>query len=73
MMTREPVKMAETVRDPGPALEMIRRAPRVFVTFHSSPDGDAIGSALGLAELSEALHDMESRPLSCFAGVSARS
>jgi bifunctional oligoribonuclease and PAP phosphatase NrnA len=47
--------MAETVRDPGPALELIRRAPRVFVTFHSSPDGDAVGSALGFAELVEAI------------------
>jgi len=42
--------MPEATLDPRPAVQLLRRHPRVLVTSHASPDGDAIGSALGLAE-----------------------
>jgi phosphoesterase RecJ-like protein len=47
--------MTETFRDPAPAIAALARVERLFVTFHSSPDGDALGSALGFAELVEAM------------------
>jgi len=43
--------MPEVTRDPAMAVERLRRAKRVLITSHASPDGDAIGSELGLAEL----------------------
>lgn len=43
--------MAELTRDPAVAAALLRQAKRIFVTSHSSPDGDALGSALGFAEL----------------------
>ena len=47
--------MSEVTRDPGAALARLKRAARVLVTSHSAPDGDALGSELGFAELSQAL------------------
>jgi bifunctional oligoribonuclease and PAP phosphatase NrnA len=45
----------ELTGDPGRAVDCLRQARRVLLTFHSSPDGDALGSALGFAELAAAL------------------
>ncbi len=47
--------MREATRDPAVALERVRRAKRVLITSHMAPDGDAIGSELGFAELAGAL------------------
>lgn len=47
--------VGEVTRDCRVALDTLRHASRVFITSHTSPDGDAIGSALGFAELAEAL------------------
>jgi len=47
--------VGEATREPGPALELLRRARRVLLTSHAAPDGDAIGSELALAELAEQL------------------
>ncbi len=41
--------------EPGPAVERLASARRVLLTSHASPDGDAIGSELALAELARAL------------------
>jgi bifunctional oligoribonuclease and PAP phosphatase NrnA len=43
--------MTSAPTDPGPAVARLSRARRVLVTSHASPDGDAIGSELALAEL----------------------
>jgi len=43
--------MSEATRDPKHALARLRRASRLLITSHAAPDGDAIGSELGLAEL----------------------
>ena len=48
-------KMGELTRDAGAAVAFLRRAKRVLITSHSAPDGDAIGSELGLLELAERL------------------
>ncbi|HVN75717.1 MAG TPA: bifunctional oligoribonuclease/PAP phosphatase NrnA [Thermoanaerobaculaceae bacterium] len=47
--------MSEATRDVGAALARLKRATRVLVTSHSAPDGDALGSELGFAELAHAL------------------
>jgi phosphoesterase RecJ-like protein len=47
--------MAEATLDPNVALSRVRQAKRVLITSHSAPDGDAIGSELGFAELSRQL------------------
>ncbi|MDD5563603.1 MAG: bifunctional oligoribonuclease/PAP phosphatase NrnA [Thermoanaerobaculaceae bacterium] len=47
--------MREATRDVGAALARLRRASRVLVTSHAAPDGDALGSELGFAELARAL------------------
>jgi phosphoesterase RecJ-like protein len=47
--------MTDTVIDPGPAVERLRRSTRALVTCHRSPDGDALGSELALAELAAGL------------------
>ncbi len=47
--------MSEATRDLGAALSRLKRAKRVLVTSHSAPDGDALGSELGFAELARAL------------------
>ena len=47
--------MPDATLDPRAAVARLRRATRVLVTSHSAPDGDAIGSELGLAELAHAL------------------
>ena len=47
--------MVEITRDPAVAVACVRQATRILVASHSSPDGDALGSALGFAELAEAL------------------
>ncbi|MGE5235120.1 MAG: DHH family phosphoesterase [Acidobacteriota bacterium] len=47
--------MSEATRDPRVALGRLKRAHRVLITSHSAPDGDALGSELGLAELARAL------------------
>jgi len=41
--------------DVGAAVHRLKAAKRVLVTYHSSPDGDAIGSALVLGELARGL------------------
>jgi phosphoesterase RecJ-like protein len=47
--------MSEATRDPRQALARLRGASRLLITSHAAPDGDAIGSELGLAELAGAL------------------
>ncbi len=47
--------MSEVTRDPRAALARLSAAQRVLITSHAAPDGDAIGSELGLAELAAAL------------------
>lgn len=47
--------MPEATRDPRVALDRLARARRLLITSHASPDGDALGSELGLAELAAAL------------------
>ena len=47
--------MSEVTRDLAAALARLKRATRVLVTSHSAPDGDALGSELGFAELAQAL------------------
>jgi phosphoesterase RecJ-like protein len=47
--------MSEVTRDPKQALARLRAASRLLITSHAAPDGDAIGSELGLAELARAL------------------
>jgi phosphoesterase RecJ-like protein len=47
--------MGELARDAGIAVDFLKRAKRVLITSHSSPDGDAIGSELGMMELVERL------------------
>jgi len=46
--------MGNDAVDPSPAVERLRQASRVLVTCHRSPDGDALGSELALAELATA-------------------
>ena len=43
--------MSEPATEESLVLQRLRRARRVLVTSHRAPDGDALGSALGLAEL----------------------
>ena len=45
--------MGELTRDASAAVALLRRAKRVLITSHSAPDGDAIGSELGMLELVE--------------------
>jgi phosphoesterase RecJ-like protein len=47
--------MSEATLDPNVALSRVRQAKRVLITSHSAPDGDAIGSELGFAELARQL------------------
>lgn len=47
--------MPERVGDVGDVVERLRPSTRVLITCHTSPDGDAIGSELGMAELVESL------------------
>jgi phosphoesterase RecJ-like protein len=47
--------MPEVTRDPRAALARLRAATSVLVTSHTSPDGDALGSALAFGELARAL------------------
>jgi len=47
--------MGEATRDPGAAIARLREATHVLLTSHAAPDGDALGSELGLAELARAL------------------
>jgi phosphoesterase RecJ-like protein len=47
--------MSEVTRDPAAALARLKRARRVLVTSHTAPDGDAVGSELGFAELARQL------------------
>jgi phosphoesterase RecJ-like protein len=47
--------MNEATRDPQQALARLRRASRLLITSHAAPDGDAIGSELGLAEFAAVL------------------
>jgi phosphoesterase RecJ-like protein len=47
--------MSEVTRDPKQALARLRAASRLLITSHAAPDGDAIGSELGLAELARVL------------------
>jgi phosphoesterase RecJ-like protein len=47
--------MSEATRDPKQAVARLRPASRLLITAHAAPDGDALGSELGLAELARAL------------------
>ena len=47
--------MGDTTSEPSAAVERLRRARRVLITSHASPDGDALGSELALAGLARAL------------------
>ena len=47
--------MSRTGNDPKLAVERLRRAKRVLMTGHRSPDGDCLGAALGAAELAAKL------------------
>ncbi len=47
--------MGELTREAGVAVARLRRANRVLITSHSAPDGDAIGSELGMLWLAERL------------------
>jgi phosphoesterase RecJ-like protein len=47
--------MGEVTRDPAGAVSRAKRAHRILITSHSAPDGDAIGSELGFAELVQRL------------------
>ncbi len=47
--------MTEVTSDTRPALDRLRRARRVLIVSHRSPDGDAVGSSLAAAEIAEAL------------------
>ncbi|NLH12420.1 MAG: bifunctional oligoribonuclease/PAP phosphatase NrnA, partial [Holophagae bacterium] len=47
--------MGEATCDAAAAAARLRQATRVLVVSHTSPDGDALGSALGAAEIVHAL------------------
>jgi len=47
--------MGELTRDAGVAVGCLKSARRVLITSHSAPDGDAIGSELGVLWLAERL------------------
>jgi bifunctional oligoribonuclease and PAP phosphatase NrnA len=47
--------VGERTKDAGVAVAFLRRAKRVLITAHSAPDGDAIGSELGMLWLAERL------------------
>lgn len=47
--------MGEVTRDAAAVAARLRQAMRVLVVSHTAPDGDALGSALGAAELVRAL------------------
>ncbi len=47
--------MSDVTRDPRAALARLSAAKRALITSHAAPDGDAIGSELGFAELAAAL------------------
>ncbi len=47
--------MAEVTREAARAVACLRRARRILITSHSSPDGDSLGSALAVWELASAL------------------
>lgn len=44
-----------TMKPPEPLLERLRNGQRFLITSHLNPDGDAIGSALGLARILRSL------------------
>ncbi len=47
--------MGELTRDAGAAVAYLKGARRVLITSHSAPDGDAVGSELGVLWLAERL------------------
>jgi bifunctional oligoribonuclease and PAP phosphatase NrnA len=47
--------MGDATTEPGDAVERLRCARHALVTSHASPDGDALGSELALAQLAKAL------------------
>lgn len=47
--------MSELTRDPAAAVARLRKTKRVLITSHMAPDGDAVGSELGFAELARQL------------------
>jgi phosphoesterase RecJ-like protein len=47
--------MTDVTRDPSVVVARLRRAKRLLITSHAAPDGDAIGSELGFAELAQQL------------------
>ncbi len=52
---RRTATMSEMTRDPAVAVARLRRAKRALITSHAAPDGDAIGSEIGFAELAQRL------------------
>jgi bifunctional oligoribonuclease and PAP phosphatase NrnA len=71
--------MGEASRDPRMAIQRLQSASRLLLTSHASPDGDALGSELGLAELARALgksativnHDPHPSSLAFLPGIEA--
>jgi phosphoesterase RecJ-like protein len=47
--------MSEVTRDPAAAVARLKSTRRVLITSHAAPDGDAVGSELGFAELARQL------------------
>jgi len=47
--------MSEVTRDPSAVVTRLRKIKRMLITSHTAPDGDAIGSELGFAELARQL------------------
>jgi phosphoesterase RecJ-like protein len=43
--------MSDVTRDPTAVVARLRKIKRMLITSHTAPDGDAIGSELGFAEL----------------------
>lgn len=48
MIKRQLMKMAMKINDINDIVHRIKLAQKIAITFHSSPDGDALGSALAL-------------------------
>ena len=47
--------MSDVTRDPSAVVARLRKIKRMLITSHTAPDGDAIGSELGFAELARQL------------------
>lgn len=80
MMCRNKTRTATRIRDFSGVLAELEAADRFVLTTHTGPDGDAIGSMLGLRHLLEALgktdvmcvcHDPVPRPCAWLPGADA--